>query len=724
MTRLFKKIMPDATSGCRFGSKIAPSYTPTDFTAIMKIAYFLLLLPIALYANNSDWINYTDETSYTCAIEGTKIWVGGSGLMVMDMKTEEKVFYNKWNSGLPDNTVSSIAIDVNGNKWVATRAGLAKFDGKDWKVFNWANSGLPDDNVLSIKVGNSGVIWVGTNGGLAQFDGVHWVIYNTTNSPIPENRVKSIAIDKSGSIWVGTVAGGLASLSGSEWKVYLTAHPQNPWDGDPPNSIQTLAVDDSNNIWAASEFGSFKVDSQQVIYIYQSAVSIVFDSQNILWAIIGNELFKFDGSQWSNFSLFDGSSFNSIIVDSNQNEWIASSYGLRKFDGQTWTTYSFGIPDQRITAIVKNNRNSVWIGTMTGGLVRAQDGAMKTFNTQNSNLVSNWIQSLAADDVGNIWVAYSSGGVVSKFDGTDLTNYSLANDYVTSILIDKKGTKWFGTFGSGIVKFDGYSWQYITSSNSGLPINLVETMIEDHRGNIWVGTTEGLAKFDGINWQTYGSDIIYALGQDKKGTVWVGSEHNLMTVDGNNLKICEIPSIGSDNQAVITICIDSSNTKWFGSYVGLIEYNDTNWTMFNTQNSSLPCNSVTSIAIDDSANKWIGTYYPNGGSGLCEFREGGVAFGVEPSKIITPDNFLLFQNYPNPFNSTTIISYDLPEDETVTLVIYDVLGRQVTWTREQRTKGIQLYRFDAEAHNLASGVYFYQIRFVNTNQTKKMLLLR
>ncbi len=66
--------------------------------------------------------------------------------------------------------------------------GLAKFDGTNWTVYNTSNSGLPDNYVSSIAIDGSGNKWIGTwHGGLAKFDGTNWTVYNTSNSGLPDN---------------------------------------------------------------------------------------------------------------------------------------------------------------------------------------------------------------------------------------------------------------------------------------------------------------------------------------------------------------------------------------------------------------------------------------------------------------------------------------------------------------------------------------------------------
>jgi hypothetical protein len=104
---------------------------------------------------------------------------------------------------------------------------------------------------------------------------------------------------------------------------------------------------------------------------------------------------------------------------------------------------------------------------------------------------------------------------------------------------------------------------------------------------------------------------------------------------------------------------------------------------------------------------------------------------VQPSDGTLPTAYALRQNYPNPFNPTTTIRYDLPEASTVSLRVVDILGREVAAlvVAEEQTAGTHSVMLDAS--NLASGIYFYQLRA--TAQTagappfsdvKKLLLVR
>ena len=96
--------------------------------------------------------------------------------------------------------------------------------------------------------------------------------------------------------------------------------------------------------------------------------------------------------------------------------------------------------------------------------------------------------------------------------------------------------------------------------------------------------------------------------------------------------------------------------------------------------------------------------------------------------ISIPMEFALHQNYPNPFNPTTSISYAIPNAGKVTLVIYDMMGREVrTLVDNNMDVGYQSATWDATnnlGNPVGAGVYIYQIQADGFTQSKKMILLK
>ena len=104
---------------------------------------------------------------------------------------------------------------------------------------------------------------------------------------------------------------------------------------------------------------------------------------------------------------------------------------------------------------------------------------------------------------------------------------------------------------------------------------------------------------------------------------------------------------------------------------------------------------------------------------------------IEQQLLNIPKEFGLEQNYPNPFNPTTTIQFSVPNRSSVTLKIFDILGREVaTLVDDEREPGEYKVQFDASA--FASGVYFYRIHARAADgeggetfvRTKKLMLLK
>ncbi len=101
---------------------------------------------------------------------------------------------------------------------------------------------------------------------------------------------------------------------------------------------------------------------------------------------------------------------------------------------------------------------------------------------------------------------------------------------------------------------------------------------------------------------------------------------------------------------------------------------------------------------------------------------------IDPLGAVNDDSkskkdFKLLQNYPNPFNPATTIHYSLSKRQSIILIVFDVLGREVaTLVNEEKQPGVYEVEFDAS--QLSSGIYFYQLKVGSFFQTKKMVLLR
>ena len=96
----------------------------------------------------------------------------------------------------------------------------------------------------------------------------------------------------------------------------------------------------------------------------------------------------------------------------------------------------------------------------------------------------------------------------------------------------------------------------------------------------------------------------------------------------------------------------------------------------------------------------------------------------EDTKNNLPTVYNLSQNYPNPFNPITKINYQLPKDSKVSLVVYDILGREMIKLVNNEFKNAGSYTLEFNGQLFASGVYFYRLIANDYVKVKKMVLIK
>ncbi len=109
---------------------------------------------------------------------------------------------------------------------------------------------------------------------------------------------------------------------------------------------------------------------------------------------------------------------------------------------------------------------------------------------------------------------------------------------------------------------------------------------------------------------------------------------------------------------------------------------------------------------------------------IKDFVYSDPATSVENDGVGNPAEFLLFQNYPNPFNPSTTIRFELPVNSQVDLRIYNLLGQEVEVLINNEELNSGAYKYNFNASQLTSGVYFYKLQAGSFIITKKMVLLR
>lgn len=195
------------------------------------------------------------------------------------------------------------------------------------------------------------------------------------------------------------------------------------------------------------------------------------------------------------------------------------------------------------------------------------------------------------------------------------TKQGLSHNYVSSIVSDDLNMKWIGTE-NGITKFNGYDYEYIKPSKpyKKLLNENIETLFIDKESNLWIGTKSGgLSHLDIKNNQVKnfnhlleaandGVIRVTALAQDKSGNIWVGTWRNgVFVIDFKNDKLLNHYSA---NNAIYSIITDFKDNVWYCSGSNLYQFNASNERI----NTYIIKGQITDLLTDESRNKiWIST---------------------------------------------------------------------------------------------------------------------
>lgn len=191
--------------------------------------------------------------------------------------------------------------------------------------------------------------------------------------------------------------------------------------------------------------------------------------------------------------------------------------------------------------------------------------------------------------------------------------------YITTILEDSKGNLWIGTIEKGIAKYDGNTLRYYTTKD-GLPSNRITNVKEDTNGILWFATGDGLSKYNGNKFTNYCikqddflANMVSQFFIDSKGEFWIGTWNGVYKFNGKDFTYFPIPypeietTINPDTKDWITeIKEDLNGNLWFSrDGYGLAKYDGTSFTHY-LKKDGLISNNVTEIEIDNQNNLWFG----------------------------------------------------------------------------------------------------------------------
>ena len=476
------------------------------------------------------------------------LWIGTDfGLNSFDPKTGifQNYLNDKSNSKtIPNNNITTLFIDKKGVLWIGTsKFGLISFDKKN-KIFKSYSEliekiGKNDKNyskVKSICEDSKNNFWIGTEGGLCKLDRTNGKFFYFSDQPncpeyLKKATVFSIMEESSGEMWISTKTFGLIIYNPTKnvFKNYVNSI-SNP-NSISTNDIHCVFEDKANSLWVgtvtnglsvyhrtSSQFGVNVIDPGNSKEIQAPPFCFLEDSKGLLWlGSFGGGVSVLDTimHEYVSYEVDKNKLSNNILSlfeDKNGNIWLGSwGKGFNYYDkkkksfSNPFNTETSALSNDNVTCFFPNGNSKLWIGTLNGlNLFDLNSLKIVKKLSLEDGLSAKGIFSILLDKDSILWIGTNGGGLnsynllngkIESFEKSESDN-SISNDKVTCIFDDLKGNLWLGTH-QGLNKFNKKSKKFTRYyEKDGLSHDKVYGVLQDKNENIWISTHKGLSKLN------------------------------------------------------------------------------------------------------------------------------------------------------------------------------------------------------------------------------------
>lgn len=495
------------------------------------------------------------------------------------------------------------------------------FDGINFRNIT-VEEGLSQATVETILQDKKGYIWIGTNDGLNRYNGYSFEVFredkNDKNS-IANNYILALEEDKDGNIWVGTIK-GLSKIS-SDYKT-ITNYFDSEEDGNLSHyKIGGILVLDDGTILVGTS------DGMNIYNKYSDSFERIYNNGEL-----------------SNEDIY------SLDQDEEGNIWVGTANGLNKISKGSLEVQQYYHDDNRnsigensIYKVYCDKDGIVWIGTLTKGASRidTKTGEIKNFFEESWGLKQvpgEHIRDFYRDSNNILWISTSNGLVRYDEESDKMDLYkkkiydkrSLADDTVFTVIEDRGGMMWVGTYG-GLSVFDSANtiihYKHDPFNDKTINDNMIQGIYEDNDGYLWVGTNSKgvnildrnrnkVASISTLDNSFIGSDRINDItGYDK--FIFLGTSNGLNVIDKDTgtIKIYnEDQGLNATN--IKTLFIDDKKCLWIGTIDGFYVFNIDTGNITDINSMLLKANIGdeygSAIFQDSEGFYWLG-YFLNGG---------------------------------------------------------------------------------------------------------------
>ncbi|KPP95219.1 MAG: Signal transduction histidine kinase [Bacteroidetes bacterium HLUCCA01] len=586
--------------------------------------------------------------------------------------------------------IASVTQDSTGFLWFATSDGLYRYDGIRFEVYKSEvrnPASLPNNNIRAVFTDDRGRLWVlPQGGGLSLFNPTRGDFTNfVPDGDHPESVTGTYdfrSIQQSGEHLVISSHGGDAyfefnlntldftrkSLPATRERhfiqssVVLRARDGSDWVGTDQSGLIHIRTD-----------GSYRRFSPDQNNLNTDRVSALMESSDgTIWiGTVQAGLLRMAPGEpgprriraLDRLNGFSRSTIYAIQQDERGNIWIGSNLGIVIYDpsgGELVLHFQFNpstirsLSSNEVRSIFTDSNGIVWVGTRNAGLNKLKiRGAFENILTaefdRDGELSRGFVRAIHLSD-DELWIGTEGGGIhildsdnyalIRSIDTQSRYPSGLQSNEITSFTPDPDGGLWIGTWGGGLHYYhpdspDLMVYRYEAANSQSLSDDRIQFVHIDSRGQYWVGTENGLNRFDrdtGVfqriksepdDTGTLAGNSLQTLGflEKSPGIFWVASWQGLSLYDADSNRATRYLSDPVDlntlsSNHVISL-YDDGNYLWIGTFGGGLNRLDpaSGRIKYYTEQTGLPNNVIFAILPDQDGNLWLSS-----SSGLFRFN--------------------------------------------------------------------------------------------------------
>jgi signal transduction histidine kinase/ligand-binding sensor domain-containing protein len=453
--------------------------------------------------------------------------------------------------------------------------------------------GLPQTEVQALLQDSRGIIWVGTNGGgLSRFNGNTFQTY-TTRDGMPDNIVYSLCEDAEGNIWMGSV-NAIIKYDGMAFTTLdETDHPSI-------RTYQQVYCDKLGRIWAVS------LDEQnfrRLLMISDNQIIPVSDNFNEL---TNNN--RIQNVYYTNSGIHYITTINSLY-ELNDEQVLKESL-LNEYDA---------LKNHRIFPRQQDAEGTVWIVSIS------QDTQVFNFHYYKNGILLpfkvpdipwwNGAFGIYHDQHQRTWFLNFGNGVAMHDPADGEFHYfrqanGLHSDFIQSIFEDHEGNIWLGSNGNGLIKYSknnfiAFDFDQIINDN------MVRRFYQDSHGDMWFGLAgTGIVHYDGTTFTPYNKEDYPGIS-NVRGFAEIGPNLMLLaSINGlyhfNKRTIREVSTLYGLSPGQYTDLLVDGDTIWLSTINnGISKIVNGQSATYNRQSGDLQSNILNSITKDSRGNIWV-----------------------------------------------------------------------------------------------------------------------